>query len=152
MIDPERDSTFRILLAEDNEDHAFLTERALRDAQPEIAEQIEVTIVSNGDEALRALLGDGESGRRPDLVLLDIQMPGTDGLDVLRAMKNDPALRTIPVIMLTTSEREVDVLASYGLGANEYVTKPVRADSFRAKVQAIPTYWSRVVTRPPRGD
>ena len=77
-------------------------------------------------------------------------MPGADGIEVLRIIKADPELQIIPVIMLTTSAHEHDVLTSYGYGASEYVTKPVSADEFRTKVQAIPAYWSSVVTRPPR--
>jgi len=141
-----------ILLAEDNEDHAFLTMAALKDAQREITDQIVVTVVGDGDEALRYLRQEGEhtDAKRPDLVLLDIQLPGADGLEVLRSIKADPALRLIPVIILTTSAHDQDVLTSYGLGASEYVTKPVSSAEFRTKVQAIPTYWSKVVTRPPR--
>ena len=138
----------RILLVEDNPDHAFLTERALRDAQPHVAGAIEVELIGDGTAALHRLR-DG-SLPRPDLVLLDIQLPGEDGLSVLRTIRADEGLRTIPVIMLTTSSRDVDVLTSYGLGANAYVTKPVSAQEFRTKVQAIPTYWSRIATLPPR--
>lgn len=144
----------RILLAEDNEDHAFLTTLALQDAQRDISDQVIVTTVSTGQEALSYLRQEGAfaGAVRPDLTLLDIQLPEMDGIEVLRAMKADESLRTIPVIMLTTSAHERDVLTSYGLGANEYVTKPVNAAEFRSKVQAIPAYWSRVVTRPPRGS
>ncbi len=142
----------RILLAEDNEDHAFLTAAALQDAQHEITDQILVDVVVDGEEALRYLRHEGEhaGAESPDLVLLDIQMPGLDGIEVLRVMKADATFKTLPVIMLTTSAHERDVLTSYGLGANEYVTKPVSAAEFRTKVQAIPAYWSKVVTRPPR--
>jgi two-component system response regulator len=143
----------RILLVEDNEDHALITELAIRDAQPEVAEELHVDCVGSGAEALSYLRGEGEHAARelPDLVLLDIKMPGVSGLDVLRAMRNDaqrPELQTVPVVMLTTSAQGDDVLRAYREGANEYVTKPVRAEEFRTKVQAIPRYWSQVVQRP----
>jgi CheY-like chemotaxis protein len=143
----------RILLVEDNEDHALITELAIRDAQPEVAEELQVDVVGGGAEALSFLRGEGEYAGRalPDLVLLDFKMPGVSGLDVLRAIRSDaerPELQTIPVVMLTTSAQGDDVLQAYRQGANEYVTKPVRAEEFRTKVQAIPRYWSQVVQRP----
>jgi CheY-like chemotaxis protein len=143
----------RILLVEDNEDHALITELAIRDAQPEVSEQLVVDTVMDGDQALTYLRGEGEHAGRelPDLVLLDIKMPGVNGLDVLHAMRSDPAhpeLRVVPVVMLTTSSQGEDVLQAYSAGANEYVTKPVRAEEFRTKVQAIPRYWAHVVERP----
>jgi CheY-like chemotaxis protein len=142
----------RILLAEDNEDHALLTELAVREAQPETAERTVLTTVGDGVEALAYLRGESPHGGRllPDLILLDLKMPGVSGLDVLRFMREDPQLRVIPVVVLTTSGRDEDVLQAYYFGANEYVTKPVRSEDFRTKVRAIPTYWSRVVQRPPR--
>jgi CheY-like chemotaxis protein len=143
----------RILLVEDNEDHALITELAIRDAQPEVAEQLVVDTVADGALALSYLRGEGEHAGRglPDLVLLDIKMPGVSGLEVLQAMRGDaghPELRAVPVVMLTTSAQGEDVLQAYRQGANEYVTKPVRAEEFRTKVQAIPRYWSQVVQRP----
>ena len=143
----------RILLVEDNEDHALITEMAIRDAQPEVAEELHVDVVSDGAEALSFLRGEGEHAARdlPDLVLLDIKMPGVSGLDVLRAIRHDtqrPDLQTVPVVVLTTSAQGDDVLQAYREGANEYVTKPVRAEEFRTKVQAIPRYWTQVVQRP----
>ncbi|MGH2352097.1 MAG: response regulator [Chloroflexota bacterium] len=135
---------------EDNEDHALITEMAIRDAQPEVAEQLVVDTVTDGAEALAYLRGEGlyAGNRLPDLVLLDMKMPGVDGLDVLRAVRADLRLRTVPVVMLTTSAQGEDVLEAYREGANEYVTKPVRAEEFRTKVQAIPRYWTQVVQRP----
>jgi CheY-like chemotaxis protein len=143
----------RILLVEDNEDHAQLTELAIRDAQPEVAEQLQVDTLTDGDQALAYLRREGEhAGRRlPDLVLLDIKMPGISGLDVLRALRTDtryPELRVVPVVMLSTSAVDSDVWQAYQEGANEYVTKPVEAEDFRTKVQAIPRYWSQVAERP----
>ncbi len=144
-------ATIRFLLAEDNDDHALLTELALRDAQGELANDVQVDVVSDGEEALRWLRREGEhvGAPRPDLVLLDINMPGMSGLETLEAIKADPALTMTPVIMLTTSAAERDIVAGYSLGANEYVTKPVTAAEFRSKLQAIPTYWTNVVARLP---
>ena len=140
----------RILLVEDNEDHALITELAIRDAQPEVSEQLIVDTISDGAEAMSFLRAEGDYATRqlPDLVLLDIKMPGVNGLDVLRSIRSDPALRLVPVVMLTTSAQSEDVREAYRQGANEYVTKPVRAEEFRTKVQAIPRYWSQVVYRP----
>ena len=144
------------LLAEDNEDHALITQRALRQAQPEIAEQLVITAVSDGAEALafleRALAeGPGAADSVPDLILLDLKMPGVGGLDVLRAIRADPRLTLVPVIVLTTSARDEDITEAYRLRANGYVTKPVGAEEFRSKVQSIPQYWSKIMARPPRG-
>jgi CheY-like chemotaxis protein len=143
----------RILLVEDNEDHALIIELAIRDAQAEVAEQLLVDTLGDGDQALAYLRREGEYAARdlPDLVLLDIKMPGISGLDVLRTLRTDarhPELRAVPVVMLSTSAQGEDVVRAYREGANEYVTKPVRAEEFRTKVQAIPRYWSQVVERP----
>jgi CheY-like chemotaxis protein len=150
MTGGARKGRMHILLAEDNEDHALITELAIRRAQPELDEVLSVATVSDGREALAYLRGEGAHAGRlaPDLVLMDIKMPGMTGLEVLRAVRQDASLPRVPVIMLTTSAREADVEEAYRLGANEYVTKPVRAEEFRTKVQAIPAYWSKVVTRP----
>jgi chemotaxis family two-component system response regulator Rcp1 len=143
-----------ILLAEDNEDHARITARAIRSANLEVASKLTVTVVPDGTEVLAYLRGEGryEGRTLPDLVLLDLKMPGVDGLEVVRLVRADPALQLIPLIMLTSSARDEDVTEAYVLGANEYVTKAGRADEFRAKVQAIPRYWSHVVQRPPRAS
>jgi CheY-like chemotaxis protein len=141
-----------VLVAEDNEDHARIIARAIRSAGPEVATKITVTVVSDGSELLAYLRGEGRYDGRtlPDLVLLDLKMPGVDGLEVVRIVRADPRLQLIPLIMLTSSARDEDVTEAYALGVNEYVTKTGRADEFRAKVQAIPRYWSHVVQRPPR--
>lgn len=151
-----------VLLVEDNPDHALIATRALRKAQPELREQLVITSVTDGALALAVLgiaLPDPAAGERgagsppphylPDLVLLDLKMPGIGGLQVLEAIRADARLRVLPVIVLTTSARDDDVLAAYRLGANEYVTKPVGPEEFRTKVQSIPQYWSKVVQRPP---
>jgi len=152
MLSVDRYPPIRFLVADDNEDHALLTELALKDAQGQLGGHVEVDVVADGAEVLRWLCHEGEHGGapRPDVVLLDINMPGLGGLETLKTIKADPDLKDIPVIMLTTSAAERDVLASYSLGANEYVTKPVTATESRYKLQAIPTYWSTVITRLPR--
>ena len=140
-----------ILLAEDDEDHALLTIRALRRAQPAMDERLTFAVVSDGAAVLAHLRGEAPDAglRLPDLLLLDLKMPGMGGLDVLQALRDDPSLRTLPVIVLTTSVRDKDVEGAYRLGANEYVIKPASPEEFRTKVQRIPEYWSQVVQRPP---
>ena len=146
-----------ILLVEDDEDHALLCQRALRQVQPELDERLEVTTIADGAAALAALRGaapgapapPGAAHELPDVVLLDLNLPGLSGMDVLRAMRGDADLRTIPVIVLTTSSRDEDVVEAYRAGANEYVTKPVQPAEFRTKVQSIARHWSQVVQRPP---
>jgi two-component system response regulator len=149
-----------IWLVEDNEDHALLCRRALRQVEPELGERLVVTTIADGAAALAALRGGARAApdaaeapgpvrELPDLVLLDLRLPGLSGMDVLRAMRGDADLRTIPVIVLTTSSRDEDVVEAYRAGANEYVTKPVQPAEFRTKVQSIARHWSQVVQRPP---
>jgi two-component system response regulator len=90
-----------------------------------------------------------ENASRPDLVLLDLNLPKKDGREVLAAMKSDPRLKTIPVVVLTTSQAEEDVIRAYNLNANCYVTKPVDLEQFMRIVQAIEQFWLTVVTLPP---
>ena len=144
----------RILLAEDNEDHALLTEMAMRETRPDVASTLTVTTVADGETALAYLRGEGQYAGRPwpDMVFLDIKMPGLGGLDVLREMRAAPETRALPVVILTTSGRDEDVSEAYRLGANEYVRKPASFEEFRHKIQAIPVYWSSVVTRPPHPE
>ena len=138
----------RILLAEDSANDAELTLAAL--AEHHLAN--EVVVVHDGEEALDYLYARGlHAGRRggnPALVLLDLKMPKVDGLDVLRAIKSDPALRTIPVVMLTSSREEQDLVRSYELGVNGYVVKPVDFTDFMDAVRQIGGFWA-VVNEPP---
>jgi CheY-like chemotaxis protein len=148
-----------ILLVEDDEDHALLCQRALGQVQPELDERLEVTAIADGAAALAALRGAGASGAAPpdaarelpDVVLLDLRLPGLSGMDVLRAMRGDAHLRAVPVIVLTTSSLDEDVVEAYRAGANEYVTKPIRPVEFRTKVQSVARHWSQVVQRPANG-
>ena len=142
----------RILLVEDNPDHAFISQRALQQAHVSDGVAYQVDLIEDGQVALDYLFQRGEYGStpRPDLVLLDLQLPSKSGFEVLREVKSDPELRRIPVVVLTTSEAQKDIIRSYDLYANEYVTKPVNAVEYLEKVRAIPAYWTRVSHLPPR--
>ena len=132
-----------ILLVEDNEDHAELTLGALRNNN--LINKIYV--VKDGEEALdfvyhRGKYADLEKFPLPGLILLDISLPKVSGLEVLETLKGDPQLKVIPVIMLTTSEREEEIARSYAGGANSYVTKPVDFEEFVKKITEIKLYWT----------
>jgi len=133
--------TVEILLVEDSRADAEMTLRTLK--KRGIANHIEW--VRNGVEALDYLHCRGtyadRTGGHPRLVLLDLKMPLMDGLQVLEHMKADPRLRTIPVVMMTSSREEGDLLASYRLGANSYVVKPVDFDAFAEMVTEVGMYW-----------
>jgi CheY-like chemotaxis protein len=141
-----------ILLVEDNPDHAELTIRTLRKGKLANA----VLWVRDGVEAMdllyrRNAYADHAGKPLPGLVLLDVNLPKRSGLEVLSEIKGDPALRAVPVVMLTTSGREEEVRRSFELGANSFVTKPVRLDEFSEKIQQIEQYWfliNRLSTRP----
>jgi len=138
-----------ILLVEDNPDHALLTMEVLQDNYV----LNEIFVVEDGREALDFLYGQGKySGEKrpplPGLILLDIKLPKVDGLEVLQQIKSDPVLKSIPVVMLTTSEREEEVVKSYANGANSYITKPVSFSEFARKVQEVKLYWLLVNTPP----
>jgi len=133
-------------LVEDNEGDILLTREALEEAK--IVNRISVAY--DGIEALeflkkRAPFGDGET---PDLILLDINLPRMDGTEVLGIIKNDPDLRRIPVIMLTTSSSEKDILVSYDNHANCYITKPVDLERFMEVVRTIEDFWISIVKLP----
>ncbi len=136
----------RILLVEDSLADVELTLEALEDAK--LAN--EVHVVRDGAEALNYLhQRDGhESAARPDLVILDLNLPKRSGQEVLSDLKADPHLRRIPVAILTTSAAEADVMRSYDLGANCYLTKPVDVDQFVRVVQTIEEFWLGVVRLP----
>jgi two-component system, chemotaxis family, response regulator Rcp1 len=121
-----------ILLVEDNAGDVRLTREALREAEL----SVELTAVPDGEQALAFLRNE-----RPDLVLLDLNLPKKNGLEVLEEIRHDPALRTTPVIMLTTSSSARDVTASYDRGVNGYVVKPLDLDDFTELVQAISGFW-----------
>ena len=137
----------RVLIAEDNEDHIFLAVRALKDLN---GVHLEVDAVRDGAEALDYVHAVGRfQGRSlPQLILLDLKMPKIDGLEVLKALKEDPSLKSIPVVMLTASERPEDVEAAYKLGANSYVTKPAGVGAFRDGLKQLKHYWAELATLP----
>ncbi len=136
-----------ILLVEDNLGDVRLTREALREA--DVA--VELTAVPDGEQALAFLRAEGEhaGAARPDLILLDLNLPKKNGLEVLEEIKRDPALRSTPVIMLTTSSSARDVEASYARGVNCYVVKPLDLDDFTQLVQAINGFWLEVARLPP---
>lgn len=135
-----------ILLVEDNPGDVRLTIEGLRQAR--VAN--EVRVANDGAAALAMLRREGEHAAhpRPDLILLDLNLPGFSGLDVLRELKNDDALRTIPVVILSSSAAEQDIAKSYDLHANCYVTKPIDFTQFTEVVQAIEHFWFSIVRLP----
>ncbi len=138
-----------ILLVEDDPEDQKLTERALRASKL----RNRVFIVDDGEQALDYLYRRGEfsapkKAPRPDLILLDLNMPKLDGRAVLSRIKQDPDLRTIPVVVLTTSSQEEDILRSYELGVNSYVTKPVQMDGFMKAIRELERYWFELVVLP----
>lgn len=131
-----------ILLVEDNPNDAELTQRALKKAH--VANEIHV--VCDGAEALEFLFETGAHAGRagsplPRVVLLDLKLPKVDGLEVLRRLKADERTKAIPVVVLTSSREESDLVASYHLGANSYIVKPVESEKFFEAVRDIGLYW-----------
>ena len=135
-----------ILLVEDNEDDIVLTRRAL--ARNKIRNP--VVIARDGEEALELLLGTNGKGVKPAVVLLDLHLPKVDGLSVLKALRADPRTKLTPVVVLTSSKAEQDVLAGYELHANSYIRKPVDFDQFTEAVRQIGLYWLLLNEPPPR--
>ncbi len=135
-----------ILLVEDNPADVRLTREALRRGR--IANRLHV--VDDGDKAIAFLRREEPyaDAPRPGLVLLDLNLPGLDGRDVLAEVKSDPALRRIPIIVLTTSSAERDIAASYDLGANCFVSKPVALPEFLDVVRSFEGFWLTVVSLP----
>jgi CheY-like chemotaxis protein len=138
----------QILLAEDNPNDVELTLAALRENR--LAN--DVVVVSDGAETLDYLYRRGTFGGRrtdnPALILLDVKMPKVDGIEVLRQVKSDPQLKSIPVVMLTASREEQDLIRSYALGVNAYVVKPVDFQEFVEAVKLLGGFWA-VVNQPP---
>ena len=147
MTDSERSiKPVEILLVEDNPADVRLTIEALREGKM----KNRLTVVQDGEEALAFLHRKGKhaDAPRPDMVLLDLNLPRIDGREVLARMKSDPSLRRIPVVILTTSKAEEDILRTYDLHANCYVTKPMDLDQFIAVVKSIDDFWLTVVKLP----
>jgi len=135
-----------ILLVEDSAADVGLTMEAFKDAKI----QNRMSVVEDGVEAMAFLRREGSHARapRPDLILLDLNLPRKDGRQVLKEIKDEPALRNIPVVVLTTSKGEEDVLRAYDLHANCYVNKPVDFNRFMEVVKSIESFWLTVVTLP----
>ena len=140
-----------ILLVEDNPGDVRLTREALKEGKVLINQ---LNVARDGVEALAFLRRQGEfsDAVRPDIVLLDLNLPKKDGREVLAEIKNDPELRRIPVVILTTSKAEEDILKSYDMHANCYITKPVDLDQFITVVQSIEDFWLTIVKLPPEED
>jgi CheY-like chemotaxis protein len=136
-----------VLLVEDNAGDVRLTMEALKEAKMHNA----VNVVNDGVEALEFLRKQGKyaNATRPDLILLDLNLPRKNGREVLAEIKADENLKCIPVVVLTTSEAEQDILKAYKLHANCYVTKPVDLEQFIKVVQSIENFWMTVVKLPP---
>ena len=137
-----------ILLVEDNPGDVRLTREALKDSK--ILNRLHV--VEDGVDALDFLYRRGAytQAPRPDLILLDLNLPGKNGREVLAEIKADTVLKTIPVVILTTSHAEEDILKAYGLHANCYIIKPVDLSQFVNIVRAVETFWFTIVTLPPK--
>ena len=138
-----------ILLVEDNPNDAELALRALK--KNNLANN--VAVVTDGEEALDFVFARGAYSHRkiengPKVILLDLKLPKVDGLEVLRAIKSDPVTRIIPVVVLTSSKEERDIVESYKLGANSYIVKPVEFDKFVAAVKDLGLYWL-LLNQPP---
>jgi chemotaxis family two-component system response regulator Rcp1 len=136
----------KILLVEDNPGDVRLMREALRDGLL----RSDLQVVENGEEALAYLHQTGAfaGASRPDLIFLDLNLPKKDGREVLQEVKQDESLRRIPIVVLTTSEAERDILHAYDLHANCYVKKPVDLDQFLAVVRACENFWLSVVRLP----
>jgi CheY-like chemotaxis protein len=138
-----------ILMVEDNPGDVRLTVEALKEGKV----RNKLHVVEDGVEAMAFLRGEGEyaDAPRPDLILLDLNLPKKDGREVLAEIKGDPNLRRIPVVILTVSEANEDILKTYDLHANCYVTKPVDLDQFIVVVKSVEDFWLTIVKLPPNG-
>jgi two-component system, chemotaxis family, response regulator Rcp1 len=135
-----------ILLVEDSPGDIRLTQEAFKDAKV----HVNLHVALDGADAMAFLGREGKHAKapRPDLILLDLNLPKKDGREVLKEVKESPALKSIPVVVLTTSDSEADVLRSYELHANCYITKPVGLEGFLKVVKSIDNFWLSVVKLP----
>ncbi len=136
-----------ILLVEDDQGDVDLIKEALKEGKFHNS----LDVVEDGEEAMAFLRREGRfaDATEPDLILLDLNLPKKDGREVLAEIKEDPALRRIPVVVLTTSEAEKDIIKSYDLHANCYITKPVDLDQFIKIVRSVQEFWLSIVKLPP---
>lgn len=142
------DKGIEILLVEDDPGDVDLTQEILEEAKV----MVNLNVVDDGIKAIEFLHREGQYAgvSRPDLILLDLNLPKKNGREVLAEVKSDENLRRIPVVILTTSDSDKDILETYGLGANCYVTKPVGLDQFAEIVKFIEGFWFTVVKLPPK--
>ena len=147
MENQTRARPLELLIAEDNPNDVILLREALKQAK--VVSRLHVA--TDGVEAIEFLRRQGSHGAapRPDLILLDLNMPRKNGQEVLVEIKGDAELKTIPIIVLTTSRSDSDVLAAYGHHANCYITKPISFDAFAEVVRSIQKFWFTSVTLPP---
>jgi CheY-like chemotaxis protein len=143
MLNPEK---MKVLVVEDNPNDVTIIKRAMRKSDV----KCELSFAYDGEEALQFLYHEGkfEDAPRPDLILLDLNLPKIGGLEVLAKIKQDDKLRRIPVIVLTISEREEDMVRAYDSGAASYMTKPVDSKDFERLIQTVQDYW-RIAQIPP---
>ena len=142
--------SLEVLLVEDSPGDVRLTREAFRDAKT----NINLHVATDGVAAMAFLRHEGDHIRapRPDFILLDLNLPKMDGREVLAHIKEDDNLKTIPTIILTTSEAEVDILKSYQLQANCYINKPVQLEAFEAIVKSVNYFWATTAKLPPRAN
>ena len=142
-----------VLLVEDKKADQRLVTRALQNAKI----KTDLHIVDDGEAALQYLnrqlaYSDSSSSPRPDLILLDMNLPRVDGKQVLKEVRSNPDIKDIPIVMLTTSDHEKDVMESYRLGVNAYITKPVDMEGFVSAIQKLEEFWFELVILPPNGN
>ncbi len=140
----------QILLVEDNS----LDARITKDALQESPIRVDLTVVLDGAEAMDFLRGRGKhtGAPRPDFILLDLNLPGKDGREILAEIKSDADLRRIPVVILSTSQAAEDILKAYDLNANSYVTKPVELEHYIKAIQSIQQFWLSTAILPAQGN
>jgi len=143
MLNPEK---IKVLVVEDNPNDVTIIKRAMRKSEV----KCELSFARDGEEALNFLYrqGEFEDAPRPDLILLDLRLPKIDGLEVLAKIKDDNRLRRIPMIVLTISTSQEDMVKAYDSGAASYMTKPVDSKDFERLIQTVQDYW-RVARTPP---
>jgi len=147
MSDSEERETVEILLVEDNSGDVRLTEEALKDGK--VLNRL--SVAGDGEEAIAFLRREGKyaDAPRPDVILLDLNLPRKTGFEVLADIKNDPDLKRIPVVILTVSQAEEDIVKGYNLHANCYIAKPITLNQFLQVVRSIESFWLNIVKLPP---
>ncbi|GAA3761474.1 response regulator [Plantactinospora mayteni] len=145
-MDAAEPTPVRILVVDDDPGDVLMIEEALADSEVPKA----IDVVGDGQEAMEFLRQEGRhrEAPRPDMILLDLNMPRMDGRQVLNKVKSDDRLRTIPIVVLTTSNADTDILGSYNLRANAYVTKPIDLDDFNDVIRRIDEFFGQIVVLP----